>query len=222
MRVCDVYITLYESDFLWCFNVFPLYLRSVLWGGGEESGIETGPDSRHIIVHRQCSIQIITIVITFRPLLYAYRKPPKQQPPQHRLNLSGASGGGGPPRRKLSGYTRPQFAGPMELETLMEEGASPGPDRRGADDPTEDDGDTCAPVANGDKTRAAQQHNQQQQQQKRPVNDAANMKTNNESSRSSINLYLAACTGRYNQSYCGVIKNRSVSYFAHTLSLILL
>ncbi|XP_025417239.1 facilitated trehalose transporter Tret1-like isoform X2 [Sipha flava] len=119
------------------------------------------------------------------------KKPPKQQPPQHRLNLSGASGGGGPPRRKLSGYTRPQFAGPMELETLMEEGASPDPGRRGADGPTAaDDGDTRAPLNNGDKRRAAHQHDQRQ----RKDDDAAAMKTNTESTRSSINLYLAAFT----------------------------
>lgn len=125
------------------------------------------------------------------------KPPPRQQPPQHRLNLTGASGGGGPPRRKLSGYTRPQFAGPMELETLMEEGASsPGPGRRGADDqPTAADGDTRAPLTNGDKSCAAQQlHNQHKQ---RP-DDVAAMKMNTEVSRSSLNLYLAACTGQFN------------------------
>jgi hypothetical protein len=82
----------------------------------------------------------------------------------------------------------------MELETLMEEGASPDPGRRGADGPTAaDDGDTRAPLNNGDKRRAAHQHDQRQ----RKDDDAAAMKTNTESSRSSINLYLAAFTGRY-------------------------
>lgn len=130
------------------------------------------------------------IIVRYRITMCTYRcrKPPRQQPPQHRLNLSGASGGGGPPRRKLSGYTRPQFAGPMELETLMEEGASPGPGKRDADEPTADD-DTRAPLTNGDKARTAQQHSQRQKR-------LDTMKPDTESSRSSLNLYLAACTGQ--------------------------
>ncbi|XP_060863974.1 facilitated trehalose transporter Tret1-like isoform X2 [Metopolophium dirhodum] len=122
------------------------------------------------------------------------KKPPKPQPQQtHRLNLSG---GGGPPRRKTSGYARPQFAGPMELETLMEEGASPGPGSREGDAPTADDG-TRASLSNGDK--APHRHRQQQQQQQpqqgqEQLNSAAAMKSNSERPRSSLNLYLAACT----------------------------
>jgi len=110
------------------------------------------------------------------------------------LNLSG---GGGPPRRKTSGYARPQFAGPMELETLMEEGASPGPGSREGDAPTADDG-TRASLSNGDKAphRHRQQQQQQPQQGQEQLNSAAAMKSNSDSPRSSLNLYLAACTGK--------------------------
>ncbi|XP_015368914.1 PREDICTED: facilitated trehalose transporter Tret1-2 homolog isoform X2 [Diuraphis noxia] len=118
------------------------------------------------------------------------KKPPKPLPQQtHRLNLTG---GGGPPRRKTSGYTRPQFAGPMELETLMEEGASPGPGSREGDAPTADDG-TRASLSNGDK--APHRHLQEQQRQEQQLDSAAAaMKSNSERPRSSLNLYLAACT----------------------------
>lgn len=120
----------------------------------------------------------------------SFRKPPRPQPQQtHRLNLSG---GVGPPRRKTSGYTRPQFAGPMELETLMEEGASPVPGSRDGDASTADDG-TRSSLSNGDK--APHRHrSQQSQQEQEQLNPAAAMKSNSERPCSSLNLYLAACT----------------------------
>ncbi|KAL4143719.1 hypothetical protein QTP88_006014 [Uroleucon formosanum] len=76
----------------------------------------------------------------------------------------------------------------MELETLMEEGASPAPGSREGDAPTADDG-TRASLSNGDK--APQHHRQPQQGQ---LNSAAAMKSNSERPHSSLNLYLAACT----------------------------
>ncbi|XP_025205477.1 facilitated trehalose transporter Tret1-like isoform X2 [Melanaphis sacchari] len=116
------------------------------------------------------------------------KKPPKPQPQQtHRLNLSG---GGGPPRRKTSGYARPQFTSPMELETLMEEGALPGPGSREGEALTVDDG-TRASLSNGDKAPLSHQSLQPQQEE---LNSSAAMKSNSDRPHSSLNLYLAACT----------------------------
>jgi len=80
----------------------------------------------------------------------------------------------------------------------MEEGASPGPGSREGDAPTVDDG-TRASLSNGDK--APHRHRQQQQQQQpqqgqEQLNSAAAMKSNSERPSSSLNLYLAACTGK--------------------------
>lgn len=116
------------------------------------------------------------------------RKPPIPQVPQHRLNLSGVSGGGGPPRRKVSGYTRPQFTGPMELETLMEEGAVGG---REGDAQTADDS-TRAPLTNGDKVQQQPLDDQQSQKLQLPATMGSSHRPS-----SQFNLYLAACTGQY-------------------------
>jgi len=153
-----------------------------------------------------------------------YRKPlPRpQQQQQHRLNLGGAAGGGAccPPRsRKKSGYARPQFAGPMELETLMEEGAAPGREEGDAQSKADGGGGgggivgggvgvgcVRAPLTLGDKTQPDDRRRRQQQQQQRlrkhsagTTKTAAAMKSNSERPHSVVNLYLAACTGQY---YC--------------------
>lgn len=125
----------------------------------------------------------------------SFRNPPKPQPQHHRLNLSGPSGGGGPPRRKKSSYTRPQFAGPMELETLMEEGASPVPGSRDGDVSSASDV-TRTPFSNGDKA-----HQQQLGQSRQQQLTAETMKSNSQRSGSTLNLYLAACTGQYLYKY---------------------
>jgi len=74
----------------------------------------------------------------------------------------------------------------------MEEGASPGPGSREGDALTADDC-TRASLSNGDK--APQRQEQQRQEQQLDLTAAA-MKSNSERPRSSLNLYLAACTGK--------------------------
>lgn len=85
----------------------------------------------------------------------------------------------------------------MELETLMEEGAGPGPGGREGDAPSADgdDGGTRAPQANGDKAQRDTDDKQQTH------STAAAMKPSPGAVRpaSSLNLYLAASTG---QSEC--------------------
>lgn len=73
----------------------------------------------------------------------------------------------------------------------MEEGASPVPGSRDGDVPTAGDV-TRTPLSNGDKAQ------QQQLEQSHQLQFAAGtMKSNSERSGSSLNLYLAACTGQY-------------------------
>lgn len=159
--------------------------------------------------------------------------PAQQQQQQHRLNLGGSTGGaGGPPRvRKKSGYARPQFAGPMELETLMEEGAvvpgregdAPTNAVDGGDDYDDDRCTVLAPLTNGDKAQPdvhrqqqqqqqqqrQQQQRQQQQKQQRKISTGtskvAAMKPNSERPHSVVNLYLAACTGQW--VFCFSLRN---------------
>jgi len=83
----------------------------------------------------------------------------------------------------------------MELETLMEEGASPGPGSREGDALTADDS-TRASLSNGDKAPYCQLQQQPQQGQEQ-LKSAAAMKSNAERPSSSLNLYLAACTGKH-------------------------